>query len=42
MKVPFNGWPFKTWNQGYVLGLLNGTMIGIVLMGILLFLGVIK
>ena len=38
MKEPFNGWPFKTWEQGYVLGLINGAMLGVVIMGITLFL----
>lgn len=27
----FNEWPFKTWTQGYVLGLLNGAIIGAIL-----------
>jgi len=38
MKEPFNGWPFKTWKQGYVLGLINRAMLGVVIMGITLFL----
>lgn len=38
MKEPFNGWPFKTWAQGYALGLINGAMIGAVLVAIALFL----
>ena len=38
MKEPFNGFPFKTWKQGYVLGLINGAMVGVVIMGITLFL----
>ena len=38
MKEPFNGWPFKTWKQGYVLGLINGAMAGDVLVTIAMFL----
>jgi hypothetical protein len=26
-KVFLKDWPFKTWTQGYVLGLINGAMI---------------
>jgi hypothetical protein len=38
MEEPFNGWPFKTWTQGYVLGLINGAIVVAVLVAIALFL----
>jgi len=38
MKEPFSGWPFKSWTQGYVLGLINGAMVGAILVAIALFL----
>jgi len=30
-KEPFNGWPFRSWAQGYVLGVINGALIGLVI-----------
>ena len=30
---PFSGFPFKTWTQGYILGLINGIIIGAVVVG---------
>jgi hypothetical protein len=41
MQTPFKGWPFKTWNQGYILGVINGFMLGFVLFIALYFLDLI-
>ncbi len=42
MKEFFSGWPFRTWKQGYVLGLINGAIIGVLFMSIFLFLEALK
>lgn len=37
-KEPFRGWPFKTWSQGYVYGLVNGITLASIIIGIILLL----
>jgi hypothetical protein len=38
IKKFFNEWPFKTWQQGYILGLINGFILGTVIIFIFVFL----
>jgi hypothetical protein len=41
MTKKWKGWPFETWTQGYVLGLLNGAIFGAVASGFIQFISAI-
>jgi hypothetical protein len=41
MKEPLNGWPFKTWTQGYILGIINGIILGVILTSIIFVLDIL-
>lgn len=34
-------WPFQTWTQGYILGVINGIMVGVIVGATIMFLSIL-